>query len=141
MSSLLKQIVPWRDNMKTLKEFEDHLDRITSEVLDDFDDEQDDVEVGTGYSKEPMFNQFGKIIDSQDNPKPVTTVTTDDGKTFPVSVEQARVMRMLMTTDKVKPQVRSQFQQDIQTSQGLSDFVDIKDPKEIPGLFVRRYLG
>jgi hypothetical protein len=37
--------------------------------------------------------------------------------------------------------VRDKFIKDIQTSNGLSDFVDIKDPKEIPGLFVRRYLG
>lgn len=127
--------------MTTLKEFEDHLDQITSEVLDDFDDEQDDAGLGAGYRQEPMFDQLGKILDSQGNPKPVDTVTTDDGKTFRVSPEQARVLRMIMTTDKVKPQVRTQFQKDIQTSQTLSDFVDIKDPKEIPGLFVRRYLG
>ena len=48
---------------------------------------------------------------------------------------------MLATTDKVKPQVRMQFTKDIQTSNGLTDFLDIKDYHEIPALFVKKYLG
>lgn len=127
--------------MQTLKEFEDHLDRITAEVLDDFDDEQDDIDSGEGFKGEPMYVQLGKILDSQGNPKPVNTVTTDDGKTFKVSPPQAQMLRMLATTDKIKPMVRDKFTKDIQTSHGLADFVDIKDPKEIPSLFIKRYLG
>lgn len=129
--------------MQTLKEFEDHLDRITAEVLDDFDDEQDDIDTGDGegFKGEPMYVQLGKILDSQGNPKPVNTVTTDDGKTFKVSPPQAQMLRMLATTDKIKPMVRDKFTKDIQTSHGLADFVDIKDPKEIPSLFIKRYLG
>jgi hypothetical protein len=103
------------------------------------DDETDDDH--EGYSQKPMYDQLGKVLDSAGNPKPVTNVTTDDGKTHNVSPEQARMLRMIMTTDKVKPMVRTQFQKDLQTSQGLADFLDIKDPKEIPGLFVKRYLG
>lgn len=127
--------------MQTLKEFEDHLDRITAEVLDDFDDEQDDIDNGEGFRGEPMYIQLGKILDSQGNPKPINTVTTDDGKTFKVSPPQAQMLRMLATTDKIKPMVRDKFTKDIQTSHGLADFVDIKDPKEIPSLFIKRYLG
>lgn len=127
--------------MKTLKEFEDHLNNITAEVLDDFDGPEDDGSDSPGFKNEPMYTQLGKVLDSQGNPKPVNTVTTDDGKTFRVSPEQARILRMLATTDKVKPMVRDRFTKDIQTSHGLSDFVDIKDPREIPSLFIKRYLG
>jgi hypothetical protein len=125
-----------------LKEFEDHLNRLTSEVLDDFDvGPDDDGADAPGFKNETMFNQLGKVLDSQENPKPLNTVTTDDGKNFKVTADQARMLRMLATTDKVKPQVRMQFTKDIQTSNGLTDFLDIKDYHEIPALFVKKYLG
>lgn len=122
-----------------LKEFEEHLDQVTAEVLDDVDEPDDDGE-GAGFRNEAMFNQLGKVLDSQESPKPLNTVTTDDGKTFKVSAEQAQMLRMLATTDKVKPQVRAEFTRDIQTSNGLIDFLDIKDYHEIPALFVKKYL-
>lgn len=125
-----------------LKEFEDHLNQITAEVLDDFDPRpEDDGADAPGFKNEPMFDQLGKVLDSQENPKPLNTVTTDDGKAFRVSADQARMLRMLATTDKVKPQVRVQFTRDIQTANGLTDFLDIKDYHEIPALFVKKYLG
>lgn len=125
-----------------LKEFEDHLNSIAAEALDDFDfgDPDVDDDGGESYKQAPMYDQLGKVIDSQGNPKPVTTVTTDDGKQHNVSADQARVIRMLMTTDKVKPMVRTQFQKDMQTSNGLVDFLD-HDYHELPSLFVKRYLG
>jgi hypothetical protein len=126
-----------------LKEFEDHLNQIAGEALNDFDLDTDDDgmdDEGEGYSQAPMYDQLGKVLDSQGNPKPVNMVTTDDGKQHKVSADQARVIRMLMTTDKVKPMVRTQFQKDMQTSQGLTDFLDM-DYHELPSLFVKRYLG
>lgn len=127
-----------------LKEFEDHLDAITGEALDDFGmdpADDDEADLGQDYKQKAMYDQLGKVLDSQGNPNPVDTVTTDDGKTFKVSGDQARVIRMLMTTDKVKPQVRTQFQRDMQNSNSAADFFDIKDYHEIPQLFVKRYLG
>lgn len=103
-------------------------------------DSDDDGE-GPGFKQPSMYEQLGKVLDSQGNPNPVTTVTTDDGKKHKVSAEQARIIRMLMTTDKVKPMVRTQFIKDMQTSHGLIDFLDIKDYHEMTGLFVKRYLG
>ena len=138
-----------------IKEFEQHLNKIVKPVLQDDDDDnfgdydlgnvgseldQDDDE-GKGYAQAPMYDQLGKVLDSQGNPNPVNTVTTDDGKTLKVSGDQARILRMLMTTDKVKPMVRTQFQRDIQNSSTLADFLDIKDYHEITHLFVKRYLG
>lgn len=125
---------------KYLKEFEEHLDQFEADNWDDFDmSAKDDEE--PGYSETPMYDQLGKVLDSQGNPKPVNTVKTDDGKMFKVTADQARVIRMLMTTDKVKPQVRTQFQKDMQNSSSAADFFDIKDYHEIPQLFVKRYLG
>jgi hypothetical protein len=88
-----------------------------------------------------MFDQLGKILDSANNPKPVKTVKTDDGKEIEVTPEQARMLRLFATTDKVKPNVRTRFINDIQKSSGLYDFVDIKDYHEMPKLFMQKYLG
>lgn len=129
-----------------LKEFEEHLNSVAAEALDDYDLSQHGIELdqdddeGESYKQAPMYDQLGKVLDSRGNPKPVTTVTTDDGKTLNVSVDQARTLRMLMTTDKVKPAVRTQFQKDIQHSNGLADFLD-HDYHELPSLFVKRYLS
>ena len=103
--------------------------------------DRDDDGEGPGFKQPSMYEQLGKVLDSQGNPNPVNTVTTDDGKTHNVTAEQARIMRMLMTTDKVKPMVRTQFIKDMQTSHGLIDFLDIKDYHEMTHLFVKRYLG
>lgn len=133
--------------MTTLKEFEEHLNKITQEALDDYDLSQHGIELdqdddeGESYKQPAMYDQLGKVLDSQGNPNPVNTVKTDDGKEFKVTSDQARVIRMLMTTDKVKPMVRTQFQKDMQNSNSAADFFDIKDYHEIPQLFVKRYLG
>ena len=103
--------------------------------------DKDDDGDGAGYKQAPMYDQLGKVLDSRGNPNPVSTVTTDDGKEFKVTVDQARTIRMLMTTEKVKPMVRKKFQDDMQKSTGIADFLDIKDYHEIPQLFVKRYLG
>lgn len=100
---------------------------------------KDDDEDGDDF-KEPMADQLGKILDSSSSQNPVDTVRTADGKEFKVSPEQARTIRMLMTTDKVKPQVKAQFIKDIHYANTLQDFLDY-DYHELPSLFVKRYLG
>ena len=126
-------------------EFEEYLDKLLANEADyDFDDpdQDDDSKLGKGYDQEPMADQLEKVVQSKgdDIKNPQRTVTTDDGKTIEITQDQARVLRMLMTTDKVKPQVKLQFQKDIQHSHGLQDFLDM-DYHEMPSLFVKRYLG
>ena len=106
-------------------------------------DQDDEEKMGKGYDQDPMADQLEKIVQStgDDIKNPQRTVTTDDGKEFEVTPDQAKALRMLMTTDKVKPQVRLQFQKDMQHSHGLQDFLDIKDYHEMANLFVTRYLG
>ena len=100
----------------------------------------DDEGEGAGFVQKSMFDQLGKILDSQGNPNPVGTVMTDDGKELEVSPEQAKVLRMFITTDKVKTFVRSRFIRDIQSSNGLIDFLDVPDYNEMANLFVKKYL-
>jgi hypothetical protein len=109
---------------------------------EDFEDEEGEEEpVNKGFSQSPMYDQLGKVLDSQDSPKPVNTVITDDGETFEVNQDQARALRLLATTEKVKPDVKQEFLRDLQTSQGLSDYLDQSDYHEMAHLFVKRYLA
>jgi len=136
--------------MANMNDFVKALNKITEGVLDDENDDyglgshgselDKDDEEGEGYKQAPMYQQLGKVIDSQGNPNPVNTVVTDDGKTLKVSADQARAIRMLMTTDKIKPMVRTKFQNDMQKSNSLADFLDM-DYHELPSLFIKRYLA
>ena len=141
--------------MKELEQFEQHLNSIVKPVLKERDEDLDTMDLdldnvgleldkdddeGKGYSQAPMYDQLGKVLDSRGSPKPVTQVTTDDGQKHKVTPDQARTIRMLMTTDKVKPMVRTQFQKDMQTANALVDFLD-HDYHELPSLFVKRYLS
>lgn len=126
-----------------IRELSNRLEKIAEAKPDAFpwDDEDDDADLGTGFSKESMFDQLGKVLDSAGNPNPVKTVTTDDGKEFTVSADQAKMLRMFATTDKVKPNVRAQFIKDIQRSDTLHQFLDIKDYHSMGNLFITKYLG
>jgi|TARA_B110000483_G_scaffold100681_1_gene123391 hypothetical protein len=133
--------------MDYMKEFEEHLNKFQQENYDDFDLSKhgseldiDDEGDGASFSQKPMYDQLGKVLDSRSSPKPLTTVTTDDGKELKVTADQARMIRLLMTTDKVKPAVRTKFQKDVQNSKTLVDFLDM-DYHELPALFIKRYLG
>ena len=63
--------------------------------IDDLDDPNRGMD--KDFKQEPMFNQLGKILDSQGNPNPLDTVITDDGKKFKVTARQADTIRKLMT--------------------------------------------
>jgi len=88
------------------------------------------------FKQDSIFNQLGKILDSRGNPNPLDTVTTDDGKKFKVSMNQATVLRRLLTAPSVKPQVKAQFTKDLQQSQTIEKFLQSKDMVE---LFVSMY--
>jgi len=132
--------------MTTLKQFEEHLNKLTQEALDDFDlgdhgRELDvDDEGGKGFDNENMFGQLGKILDTVGGANPITTVKTDDGQEIEVSPEQARMLRMMLTAEGMKPNVKLQFTKDLQNSATLHDFVDVKDYHEMPKIFMQKYM-
>jgi hypothetical protein len=111
---------------------------------DEYGDEEDDLDSDepedTGFTQTPMFDQLGKVLDSQEGNNPINSVETDDGETFEVNADQARALRLLGTTEKVKPDVKREFLRDIQSAAGLSDFLDQTDYHEMAHLFVKRYL-
>ena len=123
-------------------------------VKEDFDDEDleamkgagidpadvDDDEEGQGFDQKPMFDQLGKVLDSRGNPNPVDTVTTDDGKTLKVNPAQAQVLRMILSAEGMKPQVKMKFTKDMQMSAHLHDFLDLQDPKQMTQLFIKKYM-
>lgn len=96
--------------------------------------------VGKGFDKESMFDQLGRILDSQTNPIKVTTVTTDDGDTVEVTPQQARTLRMMLTSDNIKPDAKLRFTKELQMSNTLHDFVDVKDYHEMPKIFMQKYM-
>jgi hypothetical protein len=101
-------------------------------------DPADDPNAGMDkeFKQDSIFNQLGKILDSRGNPNPLDTVTTDDGKKFKVSMNQATVLRRLLTAPSVKPQVKAQFTKDLQQSQTIEKFLQAEDMVE---LFVSTY--
>jgi len=102
-------------------------------------DPADDPNAGMDkdFKQEPMFNQFGKILDSQGNPNPLDTVTTDDGKKHKVTARQADMLRKLMTSSQIKPMIRSEFIKALQRSETLSKFLETDD---MVALFKNMYL-
>ena len=104
----------------------------------EFVDPADDPNAGFDkeFKQDSMFNQLGKILDSQGNPRPLDTVVTDDGKKHKVNFQQARGLRRLLTAPRVKPEIKAKFTKDLQTSEVLEKFLQAKDMVE---LFVSMY--
>lgn len=75
-------------------------------------------EYGPSYKQTKMFLQFSKIEDSQGNPKPLTSVITDDNKRVRVTLVQAKKMKALEQTI-VKPYDKQKFADSIQYEKGL----------------------
>jgi len=75
-------------------------------------------EYGPSYKQAKMFLQFSKIEDSQGNPKPLTSVLTDDNKRVRVTLVQAKKMKALEQTI-VKPFEKQKFADSIQYEKGL----------------------
>ena len=96
-----------------------------------FNEFRDPADMEPAYDKDfrqdSLFNQLGKVLDSQGNPKPLDTVTTDDNKQFKVTVDQAQTLRNLMTSDQIKPALKGKFTKDVQNSNTLAKFLSAPD--------------
>jgi|TARA_B110000444_G_C18460607_1_gene420060 hypothetical protein len=99
-----------------------------------------------GYDKEfkstPMIVQLGKVLDSASNPNPIKQVVSDSGKKFPIKPIQAQTLKMFLTTDAIKPDVKRKFTADLQTNDDvLGMMLDAKDQKEMVGMFKAAYMS
>ena len=102
--------------------------------------DKDDDGDKEGFKQKPIFDQLGKIIDSQSNPTPLNTVKTDDGETIEVDSNQAHELRKLLRAEGMKPQMKMRFTRDLQLSKNLHDFVDSKDYHKIGAVFMQKYM-
>ena len=107
-------------------------------IKKEFVDPADDPNAGFDkeFKQDSMFNQLGKILDSQGNPRPLDTVVTDDGKKHKVNFRQASALSRLLTAPRVKPDIKAKFTKDLQTSEVLEKFLQANDMVE---LFVSMY--
>ena len=107
-------------------------------IKKEYQDPADDPNAGFDkeFKQDSMFNQLGKILDSQGNPRPLDTVVTDDGKKHKVNFRQASALRRLLTAPRVKPEIKARFTKDLQTSEVLEKFLQSNDMVE---LFVSMY--
>jgi len=138
---------------KVVKEadYDDEGDIDTTDMdLDDVGAELDqDDDGGKGFNQDPMTDQLEKVAQSEgdDIVNPQRTVITDDGKEHMVLPAQATTLGILARTDKVKPNIRAQFQKDIQTSAGLEYFLSNPEghnfvkSQQIVQRFQKKYLS
>tara|TARA_B100000900_G_scaffold408643_1_gene423233 strand:+ start:3602 stop:4033 length:432 start_codon:yes stop_codon:yes gene_type:complete len=106
-------------------------------------DPADDDEAGMDkeFKKEPMIIQLGKVLDSRGNPNPVKHVVSDSGKKYDISPGQAQTLKMFLTTDAVKPDVKRKFTLDIQNDDVLGMMLKAKDQKDMVGMFKAAYMS
>ena len=106
-------------------------------------DPADDDEAGMDkeFKKEPMIMQLGKVLDSRGNPNPIKHVVSDSGKKYEITPQQAQTLKMMLTTDAVKPDVKRQFTTDVQNDEVLGMMLKAKDQKEMIGMFKAAYMG
>jgi len=118
------------------------------EIDDDFRDlgiggpdsaDDDNAGLDPDFKQTPMIMQVGKVLDSRGNPNPIKSVTTDDGKEHPITPQQASVLKMLLTTDKVKPAVKRQFTKDVQNAETLEMLLKAKDQNDMIKAFLTKY--
>jgi len=120
---------------------------IDSDMDDDFADmkkqmdpaDSDDAGLDPDFKQTPMIVQVGKVLDSRGNPNPVKAVTTDDGKQHEINAEQATVIKMLLTTDRVKPDIKRQFTKDVQNADTLGMLLGAGGQKEMVAAFLKKY--
>lgn len=85
------------------------------------------------YKEMPMWDQLGKILDSEDNKIPKSTVITDDGDTIEnISLKDAADIKIVLNLIE-KPAVRKELLDKIQTTEGFK--VILKYVRSAPNAF------
>jgi hypothetical protein len=124
------------DDVK-MHEIDDHFRDLGIGGPDSADD--DNAGLDPDFKQTPMIMQIGKVLDSRGNPNPIKHVTTDDGKKHDISVQQAMVIKMLLTTDKVKPDTKRAFTKDVQQADTLGMLLQAGDQNAMVKAFLDKY--
>ena len=102
----------------------------------------DDAEFGPGFKEKSVYDQLGKIIDSEsikdvvdaDKYKPVQHIKTDDGDDIKVSVPEAMALRSLLHIIQ-KPQPKEKFLAKLQSTEGFGKLKDLVHSKGVVAKF------
>jgi cytidyltransferase-like protein len=102
----------------------------------------DDAEFGPGFKEKSVYDQLGKIIDSEsikdvvdaDKYKPVQHIKTDDGDDIKVSVPEAMALRSLLHIIQ-KPQPKEKFLAKLQSTVGFGELKDLVHSKGVVAKF------
>lgn len=102
----------------------------------------DDSEFGPGFKEKSVYDQLGKIIDSEsikdvvdaDKYKPVEHIKTDDGDDIQVSVPEAMALRSLLHIIQ-KPQPKEKFLAKLQSTEGFGELKDLVHSKGVVAKF------
>ena len=104
--------------------------------LNEVDVEDDEYADVPGFKEKPMFDQLGKIIDSDEMSKdgddiknPLNSVKTDDGEEVEVSVGEAKALKRMMemlpsARMGEEKSAREKFLDTIQQSEGLHSMIE-----------------
>lgn len=102
--------------------------------------DDDNADMDKEFKQMPMITQIGKILDSRGNPNPVTQLTSETGKKYKASVTHAQTLKMMLTTDAVKPNIKREFTLDIAQDELLSKMLSAKSQEEMVNIFKDKYM-
>lgn len=103
--------------------------------------DKDDGDLDKGYSDKhvSMINQVHKVIDSQGNPNPVKTVSSEDGGKFPITGWQAKMIAAMLTSNYNQDQKRK-FTDDVnKKKEVLGALLSAKTPEDMKAKFFDMY--
>ena len=102
--------------------------------------DDDNADMDKEFKQMPMITQIGKILDSRGNPNPVTELTSESGKKYKATVAHAQTLKMMLTTDAVKPNIKREFTLDIAQDELLGKMLSAKSQKEMVEIFKDKYM-
>ena len=102
--------------------------------------DDDNADMDREFKQMPMITQIGKSLDSRGNPNPVTHLTSETGKKYKASVTHAQTLKMMLTTDAVKPAIKREFTLDIAQDELLGKMLSAKSQEEMVNIFKDKYM-
>ena len=121
---------------------DDSIDGDFADMKKGFDPaDSDDADMDKEFKQTPMITQVGKVLDSRGNPNPTTQLTSDSGKKYKITTAHAQAIKMMLTTDAVKPNIKREFTLDIQQDELLGAMSSAKSQNDMIQIFKDKYMA
>tara|TARA_B100000945_G_scaffold318631_1_gene323919 strand:+ start:549 stop:1028 length:480 start_codon:yes stop_codon:yes gene_type:complete len=136
-----------------IRELGDRLMKIHEGDMDDLglkghgselDRDEPEFDPTSKRDKFSMVDQLARILDSRGNPNPIDSITTKDGSSIKITMDQAaNLLRLLkrQTANFTDREEKDQFRKDIETKVGLVPFLDNTDAKTMQSLYIKKYMS